>query len=235
MRTETFYDLTGSLTFLSVVGVALWASGASDTRSLLIAGLVAVWALRLGTFLFARVRADGFDRRFSQIKESLPRFLMTWTLQGLWVFLSPAAGLAAITGTNHEPMGLIGALGVGLWLAGFAIEATADAQKSQFKKNPENRDRFISTGLWAWSRHPNYFGEILLWTGITVIAIPVLSGWQWVTLISPVFITVLLTQVSGVPMLERRAEKKWGDDPDYQAYRDRTPVLMLRPPAKSTG
>ena len=107
---------------------------------------------------------------------------------------------------------------------------TADRQKSAFRADPANQGRFIDVGLWAWSRHPNYFGEIMLWTGIAVIALPVLSGWRWLMLISPVFVYVLLTRISGVPMLEARARKRWGDQEDFRAYTERTPVLMRRPP-----
>jgi steroid 5-alpha reductase family enzyme len=105
----------------------------------------------------------------------------------------------------------------------------ADRQKSAFRSDPANAGRFISSGLWAWSRHPNYFGEIVLWVGVALIALPVLSGWQHVTLVSPLFVYLLLTRISGIPPLERRAEEKWGDDPAYRAYVERTPVLWLRP------
>ena len=121
-------------------------------------------------------------------------------------------------------------LGIIVWLAGFAIEVIADQQKSAFKNNPENAGRFITSGLWAWSRHPNYFGEIVLWTGIAIIALPVLSGWRWVMLISPVFVVLLLTRVSGIPLLEARARKRWGEDETFQAYTRDTPVLIPRPP-----
>ena len=115
------------------------------------------------------------------------------------------------------------------WAIGFGIEVVADRQKSVFREEPANAGRFISSGLWAWSRHPNYFGEIVLWIGVAVICLPVLRGWQWVTLISPFFVTLLLTRVSGVPMLEKRADEKWGGQEDYEAYKERTPVLIPRP------
>jgi steroid 5-alpha reductase family enzyme len=165
-QTERYFDLTGSLTYLTVVafGVAL---GGRDPRALLLALLVGVWALRLAAF----------------------------------------------------------------WIAGFTIEALADHQKGVFRADPANRDRFITSGLWAWSRHPNYCGEILLWIGVALIALPALSGWPLLTLISPFFVYVLLTRISGIPLLESRSDAKWGDDPAYRAYKARTPVLWLRPPA----
>ncbi len=230
MQTEHYFDLTGSLTYLSVVLLALGLGGASDPRAWLVGTMVALWAARLGTFLFIRVKKDGSDTRFDDIKPDFPRFLMTWTLQGLWVFLTIACGLAAMTTAAPRPLGFVAFVGFALWAVGFSVEVLADAQKRAFRRDPANAGRFITTGLWAWSRHPNYFGEILLWVGVAVTALPVLQGWQFVTLISPVFVYLLLTRISGVPMLESAGKKRWGDDAEYQAYKARTPVLWPRPP-----
>jgi steroid 5-alpha reductase family enzyme len=231
-RTERFYDLTGTLTYLSVVVLAL-VGGSGSTLSILLGVLIAVWAVRLGTFLVLRIRKDGSDGRFDEIKVDPARFLMSWTLQGLWVLLTAGAALAAMTSTTVADPGPVTVLGVAIWVLGFAIEATADAQKRAFRADPGNRGRFITSGLWAWSRHPNYFGEITLWVGIAVIAAPGLSGWQFVTLVSPLFVALLLTRVSGVPLLEARGKRTWGDDPAYRDYVARTPVLVMRPPRSS--
>lgn len=231
-QTERYYDLTGSLTYLTVVGVALLVPADTDGRGFLLGGMVAVWAARLGRFLFARIRRDGTDSRFDALKPSLPRFLMVWTLQALWVFLTVSCALAAMTTARREPLGAIAAVGVLIWISGFTIEVAADHQKGRFRTDPANRGRFIQSGLWAWSRHPNYFGEITLWCGVAVVALPALTGWQYVTLVSPVFVYVLLTRVSGIPLLEARAIKAWGDDADYLSYRNRTPVLIPRPPRR---
>lgn len=232
-RTETFYDLTGGLTYITVTLLALFLTPDIDARGLLLSGLVIVWAVRLASFLFLRIRAAGEDRRFREIKQAFWRFLLAWTLQGLWVVFSLAAALAAITSTYRREMDLAAAAGLVVWLAGFAVEVIADRQKSAFNAKPENRGRFISTGLWSWSRHPNYFGEIVLWIGVALIAVPVLRGWQYVTLVSPLFIIFLLTRVSGVPLLEKRADEKWGGEPEYEAYKARTSVLIPRPPTAS--
>ena len=228
-RTERYFDLTGSLTYLAAVGCALLLSG-RDARSLLLAGLVGLWALRLGSFLFQRILGEGVDHRFDALKSDFARFLLTWTLQGLWVFLTLSSALAAISATTAVPLGGPAALGCAVWLAGFAIEVVADRQKSAFRADPANRDRFIASGLWAWSRHPNYCGEILLWIGVALVSVPALSGWSLVTLVSPLFVYVLLTRISGIPLLEARSDARWGDEPEYQAYKQRTPVLWLRPP-----
>jgi steroid 5-alpha reductase family enzyme len=228
LRTERFYDLTGSLTYVAVIVLAVGLGPAADARSLLLAAMVVTWAARLGIFLFTRILADGADRRFDEIRGSFVRFFVAWTLQGVWVCFTAGAALAAITGGHRAPLGLLDAIGVAMWAVGFALEAVADQQKRRFRERPENAGRFIATGLWAWSRHPNYFGEILLWTGVALVALPALDGWQLATLLSPVFVTLLLTRVSGVPLLEERADARWGDDPEYLAYKKRTPLLVPR-------
>ena len=229
-HTELFYDLTGSITYIVMVISGAVLAGVTDTRSLVLVALIVIWALRLGPFLFRRIKSAGEDRRFRSIKHSFPMFLMTWTLQGTWVFITASCALAAITTQNKVGIGLTFWLGLAVWVFGFAIEVIADQQKSAFRADPENRYSFISSGLWAWSRHPNYFGEIVLWLGIAIMAFPALAGWQLATLISPIFVVILLTFISGVRMLENRANKTWGDDPEYQAYKRNTPVLMLWPP-----
>lgn len=231
-QTESFFDLTGGLTYIIVTVTAVALSGDVDTRSYLLLGIILVWAVRLGSFLFMRIRAAGEDRRFREIKPSFARFLLTWTIQGLWVSFSVAAGLAAITSTVRVGVDAFAVIGCIVWLIGFGIEVTADRQKSTFNATPANKGKFINTGLWSWSRHPNYFGEIVLWIGVAIIALPVLRGRQWVTLISPIFIILLLTRLSGVPLLEKRADEKWGGQPDYEAYKAGTSVLVPMPPKK---
>ena len=232
-QSERLFDLTGSLTFIAAFATAAWFGADGDPRSLLLAALVIVWALRLGSFLFARVSRAGHDSRFKKILPDWRVHLMTWTLQGYWVSITGACALVAITSAGKLPLGDDGgyALAGGLlWLTGFALEVTADRQKTRFRQSPENQQRFITTGLWAWSRHPNYFGEIMLWLGITVIAYPVLEGWQLLALISPLFVLLLMTKISGVDMLERQNDRRWRDDPAYQQYKARTSKLFLWPP-----
>lgn len=229
-RTEHYYDLTGGLTYLSVTGLAVVLSQPLDLRSTLVVGMVSIWAIRLAGFLFVRVKRVGKDIRFDSVKTKPSTFLVWWTLQALWVLTTMAAALAIVTGGERISMSWLGWIGFGVWLFGFAVEVVADAQKSSFKNDPINQGQFIRTGLWAWSRHPNYFGEIVLWTGVAVMAIPVLTGWQYATLISPVFVSFLLMKMSGVPLLERKADERWGGQEEYEAYKAATPVLIPRPP-----
>jgi len=230
-QTEKFYDLTGSLTYLSVTWYALiLASGDFANANLantVIVLLISLWALRLGSFLFMRIHKDGEDKRFRTIKPSATQFFMTWTLQGLWVSLCSMCALTAISSDNGVVINALFYFGLGLFLLGFSIEIVADNQKSKFRSFPENRDKFITTGLWAKSRHPNYFGEIVLWAGIAVMSFSSLEGWQYLTLISPIFTYILLVYVSGVRMLEARADIKWRHDENYKKYKSNTPVLWL--------
>ncbi|VXC63867.1 conserved membrane hypothetical protein [Arthrobacter sp. 9V] len=225
-QTEKFFDLTGSLTYVAITVMLVALTPGVDARGLLLAGLVAVWALRLGTFLSRRISKSGKDDRFDDIKPSFVRFLNVWTVQGLWVVFTAAAAWIAISSSRRVELDWSALLGLLLWAAGFGIEVLADLQKSRFKADPANKGNFISTGLWSKSRHPNYFGEILLWIGVAVIAAPVLQGWQWVAMISPVFVALLLIKVSGIPLLEKKADTSWGGQADYEAYKKSTPVLI---------
>lgn len=230
-KSDKYYDTTGAITYLTVTAFACWAAlntfGTLDTRSLVIAGMVAIWCIRLGSFLFRRIHAmGGTDSRFEKIKVNPARFLVAWTLQALWVIFTASAALVAITASERADIGVFFWIGAAVWVIGFAWEIIADNQKSAFKADPANKGKFIDVGLWKWSRHPNYFGEITLWTGILIMAIPVLKGWSWLVVISPLFVTLLLTRISGINLQNRQAKKRWGDDPAYQEYRKNTPALV---------
>ena len=212
-KTEKFYDLTGSLTYIAAISFALYSTNTSqslDLGSLIIGAAIIVWAVRLGSFLFMRVHKDKKDGRFDTIKTSFSQFFMTWTLQGMWVFICSSAALVAIANPTGVPINIVFIIGLALFILGFVVEIIADNQKSAFRSIPENKDVFINEGLWARSRHPNYFGEITLWTGITVMGISTFEGMNYLALFSPIFSYLLLNYVSGVRMLEYRGHKKWG-------------------------
>ena len=169
-QTEHYFDLTGSISYITIVLFTFFAVSNLDGRSLLIGVLIIIWAIRLGSFLFLRIKREGKDNRFTVMKTKFWWFLFTWTMGGLWVFITMAAGLAALTSAKVVPLGWFALVGVSLWLEGFIIEVVADYQKSKFKSKKENQYKFINQGLWSLSRHPNYFGEITLWLGIAIIA-----------------------------------------------------------------
>ena len=228
-RTEKYFDLTGSLTYITITVLLVVLTPGVDARGFLLAALVVIWAARLGTFLFRRISRAGKDDRFDELKKSFFRFLNVWTIQGLWVTFTAAAAWVGITSSQRVAFDWLAVVGLVLWAVGFAFEVVADLQKSRFKADPANEGRFINTGLWSKSRHPNYFGEIVLWIGVALIALPTFQGWQWIAIISPLFVTLLLTRVSGVPMLEKKADGKWGGQADYEEYKRTTPVLIPRP------
>ena len=228
-QTEHYFDLTGSLSYISAVTVAVLMHPLLDLRGLLIAILIAIWAIRLGRFLFLRVKKAGHDRRFTELKTRFWRYLFTWTLGGAWVFITMAAALASITSMTQRPLGIWVGIGLLFWIVGFSIEVIADRQKTEFRRDASNAEQFITTGLWKYSRHPNYFGEIVLWLGIAMIAFPTLVGWQYAALVSPIFVTFLLIKVSGVKLLEESGRKRWGSDPTYQKYIANTSVLLPMP------
>ena len=230
-RTEKFYDISGTIAYICVLFSAsyltkLVSGGVLNTRSMLTVALVSIWALRLGFFLFIRVLKTGEDRRFREVKQKFSGFLVWWSLSALWVFLTTVNALVMIINNVEYHNDFFMYLGFTIWIIGFSFEVISDEQKRRFRLEPINKDRFISTGLWGLSRHPNYFGEILLWIGMAVIAYPTLQGWQHMSLISPIFIYVLLTKMSGVNLLEQHAEKKWGGKEDYEKYKRNTPVLI---------
>ncbi|MEG3595486.1 MAG: DUF1295 domain-containing protein [Actinomycetota bacterium] len=226
-QSERFFDLIGSATFISVALISVVMStpsiGALDVA---LACAVIVWASRLGTFLSSRVRAVGSDNRFKAMKRDFFWFLMTWTLQGTWVVVTASAAMTVIGDQHAQPLGVVEILGLLIWATGLLIEVIADQQKKEFRL--AGNTSFISSGLWSRSRHPNYFGEILLWSGIALAAAPSLHGWQHITLLSPVFVWLLLMKISGAPMLEAKADRRWGHEPAYNEYKKTTPLLLPR-------
>ena len=230
-QTEKFYDLTGSITYLGVVWFVFLSSYQSislNFGNLILALLISIWTIRLGIFLFMRIHKAGEDKRFRSIKTSATQFLMTFTLSGLWVTLCSMCALVAISSSDGIVMNAITYIGIILFIIGFGIEIIADNQKTAFRSIEANKDKFITSGLWAKSRHPNYFGEVLLWFAVAVISFSSLEGLQLITLISPVFTYLLLVYVSGVRMLEDMNDKKWGNNEEYVNYKKNTPMLFLK-------
>ena len=227
LQTEKFYDLTGSLTYLSVVLFAVLSSSSFENTSLIVCVCIIVWAIRLGSFLFLRIKKDGEDKRFRAIKPNLTRFFMTWTLQGTWVTMCLLCVTTALSSGGGVKEGVGFYLGLLIFVVGFTLEVVADNQKTKFRNNPENKNKFISSGLWAKSRHPNYLGELILWIGVTVMSIESLQGIQYITLISPLFVYILLMYISGVRMLEASGNKKWGGLTEYKEYLNNTPKFFI--------
>lgn len=227
--TERIYDLTGSITYVLTMIVLYFHVKKHSTRQAVSKIAILIWSIRLGWFLFSRIsKNNGIDHRFTSIKSHPASFLLAWCLQGLWIFTTILAVLIIHQSEDTFAMSWINYLGIILWILGFSIEVVSDMQKSIFKSNAKNKEKWISTGLWSISRHPNYFGEIVLWIGIALICIQDirLKKRTAFLFISPAFVAFLLIFISGVPILEKIADKKFGDNPEYIAYKKQTPVLV---------
>ena len=225
-KTEKFYDLTGSICYaFAAIYVYLQSYGMFLSSSLFISLAILIWTLRLGSFLLKRVIDAGEDKRFRTIKTNPTQFFMTFNLSALWVVICSLCALTAVSNGVLEVKAIF-YIGLLVFIVGFLIEVIADNQKTAFRAVPENANSFITTGLWSVSRHPNYFGEVTLWLGIAMMSLPYLEGVQYWTLISPVFSFVLIYFVSGVRMLEARANIKWGENPEYLDYVKKTPIFF---------
>jgi len=231
-KTDKVTDLSYSLSFAILAVLLVLANRTFAPIQLLAAACVVVWAARLGGYLLARILKIGKDARFDDKRGDFVKFLAFWVLQALavWAIMLPVTVLLSLP--SAAPLGAVSLAGAVIWLVGFAIEAAADAQKYAFRNDPANAGRWIQSGLWKFSRHPNYFGEVVLWWGLFILALPAFGAPLLFTLVGPVFITLLLLRVSGVPLLEKSADEKYGKDPGYQAYKRLTSVFVLLPRRK---
>jgi len=226
-QTEKFFDLTGTISYVSSVLFIFFKSNNIESinlGSLVLSTFIIIWSLRLGTFLFLRIKKAGKDRRFNEIKKSFSWFFMTFSVSGMWVTICSICALTGIA--NGIIFSSTTIIGIIIFIIGFTIEIIADSQKTKFRANDDNKDKFISSGLWKYSRHPNYLGEIILWLGISLISFSSLEGFQYITLISPIFTYLLLVNVSGINFLEKSGKKKWGHLESYKKYLKETPRLF---------
>lgn len=224
-KTDRLTDLTYAASFVTLAW-AIYANSESSLISRLLLVMIAVWALRLGFYLLIRVQKMKRDQRFDKVRDNFWKFGSFWLAQGLtaWLILLPSIYILRAAPDQWHHLQTLGLL---IWAGGFLIETIADIQKYRFNARAANKGHWIDQGLWSHSRHPNYFGEISMWVGIFIFAAPFLNSWQlvWASL-SPLWITGLLLFVTGVPPLERSAERKWGKLKAYQAYKRHTSVLI---------
>lgn len=231
---EKLYDLSGSLTHFAIVIFSLLRSGiVRSPRQNMVAIASIVWMVRLGSFLYLRITKDGRDDRFSSIKQNWLTFMGAWTIQAMWVMLIQMPVIIINELADEAPLNFIDMIALVGWIMGFAIEVTADIEKFVFRCHTENKEKFITNGMWAYSRHPNYFGEILMWSCISLSVsgscscLRLIAG-AW---LSPAFTAFLLLKVSGVPMVEAAGKKKWGDNPTYLHYTKHTNMIIPGAPA----
>ena len=226
LKTEKIYDLIGSTTYIFVGLIAYLSVDNKTTTDTILLLFVIIWGTRLGTYLFKRIQRDSEDVRFEKAKRNFFWFLQYWMGQALWVSITSCAAVIAILKPESNTLNIYGYIGITIWIFGFTFEVVADLQKNNFKKSQNTTQNYISTGLWSISRHPNYFGEITLWVGIYIISLSSFSGIEYLTIISPIFVYILLTRMSGINMLEKIADERYGHLDEYLEYKEKTPILV---------
>lgn len=227
-------DIAWGLGFVLVAGVTLARGADPAARSVLASSFVFIWGIRLALHILLRNRKRGEDPRYAAWRAKWGRwfvvrsYLQVFLLQGLFLLIISSAVILINTSVSvsPHPLGLLDLAGTVVWVVGFLFEAAGDAQLAHFKRDPENRGKIMNRGLWKYTRHPNYFGESLMWWGIFLLALSLPYGWTAVA--SPVLITFLLVRVSGIPMLE----KKYAGNAEFQAYARRTSAFVPWPPKK---
>lgn len=229
LKFDKVTDFAGSTNFVILAILTLVLKGTWHFRQVVLTILVVVWGLRLGLFLLMRILQWGEDRRFDEMRSNLGKLAVFWIFQAVWVW-TVSLPVTVVNASDRDPsLRPEDIIGWVMWSVGFIIEATADQQKLWFKGFPENRGKWCNVGLWKYSRHPNYFGEILLWWGIFVASAAVLDGAEWLVIIGPIFLTLLLLFVSGIPLLEESADKKHGNLGGYRHYKKTTSPLIPLP------
>ncbi|MBK9256549.1 MAG: DUF1295 domain-containing protein [Saprospiraceae bacterium] len=221
-QSDHLTDISYSLCFIGLTAYLLISEGSLTPGRLMLFAMVFLWGCRLGGFLFYRIHKMGKDYRFDAFRSSWAGFLKFWILQSISIWI---ISLPIIMGMSKTTLSfsLVGFL---IWMAGWITESVADYQKFRFKSSSINKDRFISTGLYRFVRHPNYTGEILCWVGVFIYVVPALNGMEWLSIISPIWIVALLLFISGIPLIDKNAEIKYGNDPTYKAYRSSTKALI---------
>lgn len=230
-RRNDIADIVWGLGFIAATLVALAISWPVSNKAWLISSLVLIWGGRLAMRIFLRNRGKDEDRRYKEWRKQwgdhylLGSFLQVFMLQGLLILIVASPVLLVInSGDTH--LNFLDYIGVLIWLIGFGFEMVGDHQLDNFTKNPANKGKVMKYGLWRYSRHPNYFGEVLLWWGFFILALSVAKG--WLSIIGPLTITFLILKVSGIPLAEKRLKNK----EEFQDYMQKTSVFIPLPPKK---
>ena len=233
LRNASIVDIFWGAGFVMVTAVYLLASDGWDVRQWLVLGLVAAWGLRLSGYILWRNHGKGEDFRYVRMREAAggrfwwQSYFQVFLLQGLLLWVISAPLLAAEYNAEPDEIVVTDVLGAAIWAVGFFFEAVGDWQLARFKSDSANKGMVMRYGLWRYTRHPNYFGDAMLWWGYFVIAAGTTDG--WVTVFGPVIMTVLLLRVSGVALLERTLKR---EKPEYADYVARTSAFVPWPPKK---
>lgn len=226
LKTDVFTDITYSMTFVILTLFLFFTSGKTDILQLLTAICVVLWGFRLGGYLLWRIIHIKVDHRFDDKRDSFIRFGFFWLLQAVavWAVMLSVYGIINRPGMDTIPWYFFA--GIPFALLGLLVETVADLQKYTFKSKPEGKGAFMRTGIWKYSRHPNYFGDMLFWWSISFPGLFLFKGFEFLYFLGPLFISLLLRFVSGVPLLEKSAKEKWGDDPEFQEYQKTTSLVI---------
>jgi len=230
LKTDKFTDLVYGLSFIILAWFFVLQTRTFYFYQIFLAVMISLWGLRLIGYLFIRILKIKKDRRFDGIREKPLAFLKFWIFQGLAVWIIMLPSIYLFNQQQPKELNSLMIAGFVIWVFGLLIETVADWQKFVFKNNPKNKDRWVNVGLWRYSRHPNYFGEMTLWWGIFIFCAPFLQSLAWLTIVGPLFITYILLFVSGIPLLEKRYDKKYADNQSYQRYKKNTSLLIPLPP-----
>lgn len=230
-QTDKVTDFSYGLSFIALLFYLLSQRSFSDLFVIVLSAMVLIWAIRLISYLFTRILKIGKDDRFDEMRSKPLKFASFWILQGIsvWVIMLPVIFFMTSyseIGSRNITFMIIGLI---VWLLGISIETISDMQKFKFKNDPANKGRWVNIGLWKCSRHPNYFGEILCWWGVFVYVIPFLEGFGYLTIVGPIYITLLLLFVSGVPLIEKKYDERYKDNKEYQKYKRETNLLIPWP------
>lgn len=225
-KTDALTDLSYGLSFVAIVWLIGIEKAPLGPLAAVLVSMVTLWGVRLAAYLFIRVLIIKRDKRFDGVRENPVKFGLFWLLQAIsiWVILLPAS--AAISSNQTATIALWQWVAIVGWVVGLAVETVADWQKFLFKLKPENKGKWISTGLWGVSRHPNYFGELLCWWSIFTLVAPELTGWSWLAVLGPLHISILILFVSGIPSLEKHYAKVYANDLAFQKYQRQTSLLI---------
>jgi len=218
------------------LGAILFAVGqVYSARNIIVLTFLILWGFRLALYLLARVIKEGKDSRFDDTRDNFFKFAAFWALQccTVWIISIPHTLLYSLP--LAPELGWQDGIGIGLWVIGITIETIADFQKFHFKNQPENRKRMCTIGLWRYSRHPNYFGELLCWWGIWALCTRAydFNGnlWFYWSVVGPLYLGTILIFGSGIPTLEKPWNDKYGTERSFREYKESVPPLIMFPPA----